>query len=70
MKASGARTFGNDESLLIRLVQMFNSNIIPSRTTLIDGKHADTKINDPQSNPDAISAAISVILKLVQDNDP
>ncbi len=43
MKASGARTFGNDDSLLIGLGQMFNSNIIPFRTPLIDGKHADTK---------------------------
>ena len=49
---------------------MFNSNIIPFRAPLIDGKHADTNVNDPQSNPDAISAAIRVILKLILDNDP
>jgi len=30
---------------------MFNSNIIPFHAPLIDEKHANTNVNDLQSNP-------------------
>ncbi len=70
MNASGTRTIRNDDSLLVSLSRLSNSNIIPFRATLIDGKLADTNVNDPQSNPDANSAPISVMLKLILDNDP